>query len=36
MLADIKKQTKEQQAQSDRNREQATLDREHVVREQKH
>jgi len=34
MLADIKKQMKEQQVQSDRNREQAALDRERAAHEQ--
>jgi len=34
MLTYMKEQMKEQQAQSDRNREQTTFDRENVVREQ--
>jgi len=34
MLADMKEQMKEQQAQSDRDREQAALDCENAIREQ--
>ena len=34
MLADMKEQMKEQPAQSDRDREQATFNRENVIREQ--
>ena len=34
MLADMKEQMKEQQAQSDRDREQAALNRENAIREQ--
>jgi len=36
MLVDMKEQMKEQQTKSDRDRKQATLDRENTVREQEH
>jgi len=36
MLADIKEQMKEQQAQSDRDRKQMVLDRENVIHEWRH